>query len=85
MAHPTGFLSVPTAGRIPGIRVAAGFPGRAPFRGSGLESRPVKAFRRALVALAVAGIAAGIARLRGAGGVPPQTGGWRELSGPDLR
>jgi hypothetical protein len=45
----------------------------------------VKAFRRALLALAVAGIAAGIARLRGSGGVPPQSGGWRELSGPELR
>jgi len=45
----------------------------------------VKAFRRAMVAVAVAGLAAAVARLRGSGGVPPQGGGWRELSGPDLR
>ena len=41
--------------------------------------------RRALAALGLAGMIAGILRLRGTGGVPPQTGGWRELSGPDLR
>ena len=43
------------------------------------------AIRRALVALSVAGFVAGVLRLRGTGGTPPQTGGWRELSGPDLR
>jgi hypothetical protein len=41
--------------------------------------------RRALVALGVAGIIAAALRLRGSGGTPPQGGGWRELSGPDLR
>jgi hypothetical protein len=41
--------------------------------------------RRALVALGAAGIIAAALRLRGSGGVPPQGGGWRELSGPDLR
>jgi hypothetical protein len=47
--------------------------------------RFVKALRRALLALGVAGVIAGAIRLRGTGGVPPQHGGWRELSGPDLR
>jgi hypothetical protein len=41
--------------------------------------------RRGLLALAVAGLIAGLLRLRGSGGVPPQGGGWRELTGPDLR
>ena len=41
--------------------------------------------RNALMALGVTGIIAGVLRLRGTGGVPPQTGGWRELSGDDLR
>ena len=41
--------------------------------------------RRALVAIGVAGMIAAVLRLRGTGGVPPQGGGWRELSGPDLR
>lgn len=41
--------------------------------------------RRAIVALGLAGLIAGALRLRGTGGVPPQGGGWRELSGPDLR
>lgn len=45
----------------------------------------VKALRRALLALGLAGLVAGAIRLRGSGGVPPQHGGWRELSGPDLR
>ncbi len=40
--------------------------------------------RRALVAIG-AGIAVAAAiRVRGSGGVPPQTGGWRELRGSDL-
>lgn len=46
---------------------------------------PMKALRRALLALGMAGLIAGFVRLRGRGGVPPQGGGWRELSGPDLR
>ncbi len=41
--------------------------------------------RRALVALGLAGIIATVLRLRGTGGTPPQEGGWRELSGPDLQ
>jgi hypothetical protein len=41
--------------------------------------------RRALVALGIAGFIAGVLRLRGTGGTPPQDGGWRELSGPELR
>jgi hypothetical protein len=45
----------------------------------------MRAFRRALLAIGVAGLIAGVLRLRGTGGVPPQGGGWRELSGPDLR
>jgi hypothetical protein len=45
----------------------------------------VKALRRALAARVAAGAIAGAIRLRGSGGVPPQEGGWRELSGPDLR
>lgn len=43
------------------------------------------ALRRALVALGVAGFVAAVLRLRGTGGTPPQSGGWRELTGPDLR
>ena len=45
----------------------------------------VRMLRRALLAAGVASLIAGVLRLRGTGGVPPQTGGWRELSGPDLR
>jgi hypothetical protein len=41
--------------------------------------------RRALVAIGLAGLVAGVLRLRGSGGTPPQGGGWRELTGPDLR
>jgi len=45
----------------------------------------MRALRRAIVALTAAGLIAGLVRLRGSGGVPPQQGGWRELTGPDLR
>jgi hypothetical protein len=45
----------------------------------------VKAFRRAALAVIVAAVVAGAVRLRGSGGVPPQGGGWRELTGTDLR
>jgi hypothetical protein len=38
-----------------------------------------------LIALGIAGLVAAVLRLRGSGGVPPQGGGWRELSGDDLR
>jgi hypothetical protein len=40
--------------------------------------------RRALAAVGIAGVIAAVLRLRGSGGTPPQTGGWRELTGPDL-
>jgi hypothetical protein len=45
----------------------------------------VKALRRALLAIGLAGVIAAVLRLRGTGGSPPQSGGWRELSGPELR
>ena len=41
--------------------------------------------RRAIVALGLAALVAAVLRLRGSGGTPPQDGGWRELSGPDLQ
>lgn len=41
--------------------------------------------RRAIAALGVAALIAAGLRIRGTGGTPPQTGGWRELSGPELR
>ena len=41
--------------------------------------------RRALAAVGIAAVLAAIQRLRGSGGTPPQSGGWRELSGPGLR
>jgi hypothetical protein len=40
----------------------------------------MKMLRRAILALSAAATVAGVLRLRGKGGVPPQTGGWRELS-----
>jgi hypothetical protein len=40
--------------------------------------------RRAIVALSLAGMIAGVLRVRGTGGVPPQGGGWRELRPDEL-
>ena len=45
----------------------------------------MKAFKRLMFVLGVAGLIGVLARLRGKGGVPPTTGGWRELEGPDFR
>ena len=42
----------------------------------------MKMLRRAMVALSLAASIAGVLRLRGKGGVPPQEGGWREVSVP---
>ena len=41
--------------------------------------------RRATTAVALAVVATVVLRLRGSGGRPPQNGGWRELSGDELR
>ncbi len=41
--------------------------------------------RRAIAAVGVAALLAAGLRIRGTGGTPPQTGGWRELRGPELR
>ena len=55
-------------------------PGEAACRVATLP--PVKMIRRALVALSLAGTIAGLLRLKGKGGVPPQEGGWRDVSVP---
>ena len=50
-----------------------------------VHSAPVKAFRRGLIVALIAVIVGGFVRLRGKGGVPPTSGGWRELEGPEFR
>jgi len=45
----------------------------------------MRMIRRALVAVGLAGLIAAVLRARGSGGVPPQDGGWRELSGPEFQ
>jgi hypothetical protein len=45
----------------------------------------MRALRRGALALVLAGIAAAGVRFRRGGPVPLQQGGWRELSGPELR
>lgn len=68
-------------------RLSAEAGGGRGFTPSGLPAqvgtlRRMKALRRALVALSLAGTIAGVLRMRGKGGVPPQEGGWREVSVP---
>jgi hypothetical protein len=46
---------------------------------------PMKALRRGLIVAAIAVLVGGFVKLRGKGGVPPTSGGWRELDGPDFR
>jgi len=38
-----------------------------------------------VVAVLLGGMVASVLRLLGADATPPQSGGWRELRGPDLR
>jgi len=40
--------------------------------------------RRVMTALSLAGLIAALFRLRGSGGVPPQTGGWKEITDSEL-
>ncbi|MFZ9158926.1 MAG: hypothetical protein ACO29A_07265 [Ilumatobacteraceae bacterium] len=42
----------------------------------------MKMLRRAIAALTLTGLVAGVLRIRGKGGVPPERGGWRELTRP---
>lgn len=44
----------------------------------------MKALRRMLLALGATAIIAGVVRLRGTGGTPPQRGGWREVPPEEL-
>ncbi len=37
-----------------------------------------------MAALSLAGLIAALFRLRGSGGVPPQTGGWQEITDNEL-
>ena len=60
-------------------------PGRFAVRVRSIHSRAVKAFRRVLLVFGLAGLVGLIARLRGKGGVPPTSGGWRELEAPEFR
>ncbi|HTJ74117.1 MAG TPA: hypothetical protein VL337_02025 [Acidimicrobiales bacterium] len=45
----------------------------------------MRAIRRGVLALVLAGIAGAAVRLRRGGPVPLQQGGWRELTGPELK
>jgi len=45
--------------------------------------RVMKLLRRALFALSVAAAVAGVLRVRGRGGTPPQHGGWQPIDLPE--
>jgi hypothetical protein len=45
----------------------------------------MKAFQRGLLVAAAAVAVSVVVRVRGKGSVPPTSGGWRELQGPDFR
>jgi hypothetical protein len=45
----------------------------------------MRSFRRWALVVLCALLAGAWVRLRSKGGVPPTTGGWRELEGPDFR
>ena len=42
----------------------------------------LKTLRRAIFAFSLAGTIAAVLRVKGKGGVPPQQGGWREITPP---
>lgn len=45
----------------------------------------IRLARRVVTALSLAGLVAALIRLRGTGGVPPQSGGWREIGPAELK
>ncbi len=45
----------------------------------------MRGLRRAVVAVLLGALVGAMLRLLGADVTPPDRGGWRELSGPDLR
>jgi hypothetical protein len=45
----------------------------------------MKIFRRGVLVAMIAVLVGVVVRVRVKGGVPPTTGGWRELEGPDFR
>ena len=45
----------------------------------------MKVFRRGLLVAGLAVLVGLVVRMRGKEGVPPRTGGWRELEGPEFR
>ena len=45
----------------------------------------MKAYQRGLLVAAIAAAVSVVVRVRGKGRVPPTSGGWRELQGPDFR
>lgn len=45
----------------------------------------MKAFQRGLLVAATAVAVSVVIKVRGKGHVPPTSGGWRELQGPELR
>lgn len=79
MGHrPSEQFAVEIAGGVEG----GGEPDYSQLHEPRVRSRAMKVLRRFLVALSLAGTIAGILRMRGKGGVPPQEGGWREVSVP---
>jgi hypothetical protein len=59
--------------------------GLGALRRASVHSLFVTLFRRVLLVLGVAGGIGLLARFRGKGGVPPTSGGWRELEAPNYR
>lgn len=45
----------------------------------------MKPYQRGLLVAAIAVLVSFVVRVRSKGPVPPTSGGWRELQGPDLR
>ena len=57
---------------------------RVPVGPAPVASAPMlKLLRRAVFALAVAAAVAGVLRVRGRGGTPPQHGGWQPIDLPE--
>jgi hypothetical protein len=49
------------------------------------EEFAMRGLRRAVMAVLLGALVGAVLRLLGADVTPPDRGGWRELSGPDLR
>ena len=73
----------PCSAQAPSLAVVIRRPGGV--SPTATVGRMITLVRRVAAAMSMAGMVATFFRLRGTGGTPPRSGGWREVDPDDLR